>query len=171
MKKLLFLVCLLCLMPSTSHAEDIDVLVYANLRTLAQGELYKHWSGKILDFGALGEVVKNYYVVATEAGKVLAHCRVERSAQLLRIRNYIDAHPELGIRYWATYRALWLDNTTLGKAVAARTLRYPVQKTDSQGTTYTASVTVKEARDAGITINPLLVQLPHQWAGCNSEAQ
>jgi hypothetical protein len=160
----------------------VDVLIYANLRTLntyhaavldqfgnvatpeVPDETYKHWSGKVLDLGPLDEIIMDYYVVATSADKVMAHCRVEVSQESKKIRDYIDAHPELGVKYWMSYKDLWQNDRTIAK----RALRYLVQKTEGN-LTYMTLVSVLEAEQLGITIIPANILVPHQWAGCTVE--
>lgn len=108
------------------------------------------------------EIVQDFHIIGEHNGKVLAHCVVERSRQALKIKGWIDSHPETGIKYWTSYRALWQDADS--RPVAKRALLYPIA--DEGGARYG---TVLEAEQLGITIKAADITVPHQFAGRDSE--
>lgn len=144
-----------------------DILLYCDMRTLAEDEEWRHPSGRLPDFGLSGELVSNYLVLAEIGDKVVAYCNVPDD-QAARIIRHIEENPSLGHKAWSCYDSLLLDVDNA--AIAERVFNYPVRvEAEIMGIPQEVSthLTVRDAKNRGITIDANNILVPNEWAGTN----
>lgn len=151
------------------YGDDLywDVLIYCDGKAPATGT---HWKAIVPD---LNELVVNFKLIGQVGAKKLFHCRLDKAGQYGRIKNYIDNHPELGIKYWVgtgdqCYVQLYQDSEN--QAIAMRALKYPVE-VEIEGITSIMYVSVYDAINtygvsaATIQANPQLLAPSYRWLG------
>ncbi len=144
-----------------------DILLYCDMRTLAEDEEWRHPSEKVPDFGMEGEPVSDYVVLAEIGDKVVAYCNVPDD-QAARIIRHIGENPGLGHKAWSCYDSLLLDADNA--AIAYQVFKYPVRvEVEIMGIFQTVSthLTVRDAQNRGITIDANNILVPNEWAGTN----
>lgn len=172
MKKILlsFLFCFL-LVGVASSAGIVNVLLYCEDIDAPENT---HWKSKVPRL-ADGEVIRDFRLIASQGDKRFFHCIMEKNAQSIRVKNWIDntwnpENPGNEILYWIgvtadeAYTKLWQD--VPNRAIAERVLRYPVATT-CEGNPCTIMVSVYEAENTyGETIVPSNIRKPMTfWTG------
>lgn len=172
---------------SSVEARMIDVLLYCDFRAPQGTEIKEHWKPEIPNVG-VDEVVRNFYIVASQGSKRLFHCLIETDnispKQMERIKAYIDTFNEgksiqQRILYWKgstaleAYKALWQDRGTdpFIETIAKKILQYPVRKfTQNEEDPIKASI--EDAENLyGLTIQNSVLNtcgdrcIPHKFLG------